>query len=149
MNLQHILLTTDLSDESVRSFEPIGRLAAEAGAKITLLFVAQAHEEAFVVGIESPVVTSDFGEVEAVAKASMEKLASSLPSGVQVDHVVTHGRDVAREIVETAEKAKADLIGISTHGRSGFRRMVMGSTAENVIRRARVPVVVFPAGDPG
>jgi nucleotide-binding universal stress UspA family protein len=36
------------------------------------------------------------------------------------------------------------LIALSSHGRSGFRRLVMGSVAEAVLRHARVPVLVFP-----
>ena len=47
----------------------------------------------------------------------------------------------ARVIVEYAKEREADLIVMGTHGRTGLRRMLMGSVAEMVMRRARCPVL--------
>ncbi len=55
---------------------------------------------------------------------------------------VLHG-DPARCIVEYAAHCDADLIAMSTHGRSGVARIILGSVAERVVREARVPVLLF------
>jgi nucleotide-binding universal stress UspA family protein len=51
------------------------------------------------------------------------------------------GDDPAAEIVGVAEQSKADLIVMGTHGRTGLGRFLMGSVAEQVVRRAPCPVV--------
>ncbi|HXI36431.1 MAG TPA: universal stress protein, partial [Burkholderiales bacterium] len=51
---------------------------------------------------------------------------------------------VALAIVDEAAQLGCDLIALSSHGRSGFRRLVLGSVTEAVLRRARMPVLVFP-----
>jgi nucleotide-binding universal stress UspA family protein len=63
-----------------------------------------------------------------------------------VEEVVAHG-DAASEIVRVARERDIDLIVISSHGRTGFGRMIFGSTAESVVRHAHCPVlVVKPKG---
>jgi nucleotide-binding universal stress UspA family protein len=54
----------------------------------------------------------------------------------------TVGGAAADAIVREAKKQRADLIVLGTHGRRGMRRMVMGSDAEEVVRTARVPVLL-------
>jgi nucleotide-binding universal stress UspA family protein len=56
--------------------------------------------------------------------------------------VETRGRSVADTIVAEARKLRAELIVMGTHGRRGWRRLVMGSDAEGVLREARVPVLL-------
>jgi len=52
-------------------------------------------------------------------------------------------RRVAAAIVDEAEAAGADLIALGTHGRRGFEKLLLGSVAEGVARRARVPVLLI------
>ncbi|MFP6869412.1 MAG: universal stress protein [Nitrospinota bacterium] len=49
----------------------------------------------------------------------------------------------ANEILRVAKREKADLVIMSTHGRSGIPRAVMGSVAEKVIRQSTVPVLTL------
>jgi nucleotide-binding universal stress UspA family protein len=56
--------------------------------------------------------------------------------------MVDHGR-AANVIVETAEAKGVDLIVLSTHGHTGLNRLLMGSTAEQVVRHAKCPVFVM------
>jgi len=58
-------------------------------------------------------------------------LSTRLASGVPFD-----------QITRTAEELGADLIIIATHGRTGLKRALLGSTAENVVRHATCPVLV-------
>jgi nucleotide-binding universal stress UspA family protein len=62
--------------------------------------------------------------------------------GVRVRTLVRRGEPAA-EIVEAAREADADLIAMTTHGRSGLGRLLFGSVAEAVLRRAELPVFLM------
>jgi nucleotide-binding universal stress UspA family protein len=51
--------------------------------------------------------------------------------------------DPAAEIVAEAERERCDLIVMGTHGRTGIRRLLMGSVAEGVVRKATCPVLTY------
>jgi nucleotide-binding universal stress UspA family protein len=68
--------------------------------------------------------------------------------GVSVAFVATVGQPDA-EILRIARERRADLIVISSHGLTGFRKMFFGSTTERVLRGTRVPVLVVPGDDRG
>jgi nucleotide-binding universal stress UspA family protein len=62
--------------------------------------------------------------------------------GIRAQTAVRHG-EPADEILAAALEAGADLIALTTHGRSGLRRILVGSVAEAVLRRARLPVLAM------
>ena len=62
--------------------------------------------------------------------------------GIDVTHVVTSGFDAAEDIIETGKKIKADLMIMSTHGRSGLGRFVFGSVAEKILRHGEIPLLL-------
>jgi len=66
--------------------------------------------------------------------------------GLQVDATVRRG-DVTEEILRHADERRADLIVMSTHGRSGLGRWVYGSIADRVLRHASVPVLLVRASE--
>jgi nucleotide-binding universal stress UspA family protein len=66
--------------------------------------------------------------------------------GVNVELVVRSG-NAAEEILKTAEEVKADLIAMSTHGRSGLRRLAFGSITDKVLRASKIPVLLVRAAD--
>ena len=65
-----------------------------------------------------------------------------VPPGLDVRYEVADSLDVVSEILSKAENADAVVIG--THGRSGFERLMLGSVAERVLRKATCPVLVVP-----
>jgi nucleotide-binding universal stress UspA family protein len=64
---------------------------------------------------------------------------------VSVDHRITSGIDAAKEIAQISKEVGIDLIVMSTHGRSGLDRWVMGSVAEKVLRYGETPVLLVNA----
>jgi nucleotide-binding universal stress UspA family protein len=87
-------------------------------------------------------------EVSVVAEAEdyLEQIAARLRER-GVGRVVTsvwYGPP-APSIVEAAEARKADLIVMSTHGRSGLGRLILGSVAESVLRGTRIPILLVRA----
>ncbi|MCK5146764.1 universal stress protein [bacterium] len=71
-----------------------------------------------------------------------ELITERIPSDIHVTPVVLVGNE-ADEIVKCAEVEKADLIVIATHGRTGIKRMFLGSVAENVMRHTVHPVLMI------
>lgn len=66
---------------------------------------------------------------------------------VKYEHRMVTG-DPAGRIVELAEEENIDLIVMGTHGRTGLKRLLMGSVAEAVVRRAKCPVLTFKEPHP-
>ena len=78
------------------------------------------------------------------AEAYLEKLCNKLKAdGVVADAIVPVTIDVASAILQTAESCNADIIVMSTHGRSGVTRWVLGSVAERVLRSASMPILLY------
>ncbi|HEY3343035.1 MAG TPA: universal stress protein, partial [Anaerolineae bacterium] len=84
------------------------------------------------------------------SKAYLEQVCAQLKvRGLQVRAELCVG-NVAESILDYADSSQADLIAMSTHGRHGIGRFLLGSVAEKVIRAARVPVLlVRPTGQVG
>jgi len=145
METKHILLTTDLSEEAQRAFVPVGNLARWVGAKISLLHVVQVLNQVPPGSMLATPLTLGNPEKERQdALAALEEQSSLLGKDVEIELDVVTGDNVAREIAHYAEQHDIGLIALSSHGRTGLRRMVLGSVAEAVLRHAHVPVLVFP-----
>jgi nucleotide-binding universal stress UspA family protein len=63
---------------------------------------------------------------------------------IEVETMVTMG-NAAEEILKTADAVNAQLIAMSTHGRSGWRRLAFGSITDKVLRASRLPVLMVRA----
>src|SRR4029450_10556067 len=89
------------------------------------------------------VVIEDFAKHRAEAAEYLAAMASELRAkGVRVTKGVRRGEPVA-EILAGAREAEADLIAMTTHGRSGLGRLLFGSVAEAVLRQAEIPVFLM------
>ena len=76
----------------------------------------------------------------------LQKIASKLEKkGINVKVRVSEGNP-AEEIIKFSKENKIELIVMSTHGRSGFSRLVFGGVADKVLRQTEVPVLLRPAG---
>jgi nucleotide-binding universal stress UspA family protein len=131
------LFPTDFSHLSDAALDHATTLARETGATLLVLHV------------EEPPLAYGGGELyygvpepntEALKKM-LEKIKPADPKVPFVHRMVTG--DPATEIVRVANEESADLIVMSTHGRSGLTRVLMGSVAELVVRRAACPVLTF------
>lgn len=144
MQTKKLLLTTDLSDEAMRPLAGVRELAGGRAFAVTLLHVVPVLAVAPPGGPRSPAVrpADVAGEIEK-ARIALAALAKQL-TGVEVTVDVISAQDVAAAICTYAAEKGMDLIAMSTHGRTGFRRLVLGSVAEHVLRHSPVPVMVYP-----
>jgi universal stress protein A len=125
--IRTIVHPTDFSDRSESALSLAWSLARDHGAQLVVLHV--------IVPTEDPWLQQDAAEVR-------EKL-NQLPmpgAEVRVERRLTEGTP-ASEILRVAAETSADLIVLGTHGRTGLARALLGSVAEQVVRKASCPVL--------
>jgi nucleotide-binding universal stress UspA family protein len=137
-----ILFATDFSPASKVAFEVAAALARDYRARLIAMHVIEPVQMGF----------SEFnayiGPDEDKGRAMEMLQALKAPSAmVTIEHRLLEGA-AATVIAETAEETGADLIVMGTHGRSGLTRLVMGSVAEEVLRRAPCPVLTIRGAVP-
>jgi nucleotide-binding universal stress UspA family protein len=137
--IQTILHPTDFSEQAQHAFATACSLARDHGARVIVLYVRAA---AAAYGALGPIVPEPVWTPEDV-EAGLAGLHLPEP-GVEVEYRVADG-DAAAEITRLASEVKANLIVMGTHGRTGLGRLLMGSVAENVLRRAPCPVLTLKA----
>jgi universal stress protein A len=138
IQLRNILLPLDFSEMSLKSLQYAVPFAEQFGAKLTLLHVAQPVDYTVDFTNLVPLPTENFAALE---KRLEDIRATKIPANLAVDLVVRHNF-VFDGIVEVARDIRADLIITTTHGYTGLKHLMMGSTAENIVRRAPCPVLV-------
>ncbi len=106
-------------------------------AKVSLLHIIEEHAPQTIHGY--PHLTSS-----EEAERYIANIAQGMNGDVEVEQHVhgTEEHDVALSIARHAEELDADMIALCTHGRSGLRRVVSGSIAQQVLRHVRVPVIL-------
>lgn len=142
--LKKILLPTDFSGCANYALLYAASIARATQAQIICVHVVEPVVPAVgYTGLAEPMPIADISEqLEDSAERQLPKLAECEEClGLNVEEVIVHG-DAAAEIVRVASEQEADLIVISSHGRTGLGRMIFGSTAESVVRHATCPVLV-------
>ncbi len=143
---RRILVTTDLSEDASRAFPRVAELARAAGAEVTLLHVV--HEVVIPptsgMEIAAPLHAPESEEQRVEAAARLAELAAQHFAGIAAETCTLSRTSAAEAITSFAREQGHDLIAMSTHGRSGLGRLVLGSVAEAVLRHADVPVLLFP-----
>ena len=142
--LKKILLPTDFSGCANYALPYAAAIARATKAQIICVHVVEPVTPAVgYTGLADPMPIADISEqLEDSAERQLPKLAEGEEcTGLNVEEVIVHG-DAAAEIVRVATEQEVDLIVISSHGRTGFGRIIFGSTAESVVRHASCPVLV-------
>jgi nucleotide-binding universal stress UspA family protein len=147
---KRILVPVDGSAASAQGLDEAIDLARHLKARIELAHVV---EPWVMVTPETVAVTAH--DVAEIIRSNGRKLLAECQkkaanAGVEVDEelIETMGTSAGECIVRVASETKADLIVCGTHGRRGVRRVLMGSDAEYIVRRARVPVLLVRHQDP-
>jgi nucleotide-binding universal stress UspA family protein len=134
--LSTILVPLDGSALAEQALPVAERVARAAQARVILTRVVPAYS-----GTETSVDAS----VALAARKNLDEIASRLRRAQITVEVALREGDAATQIVGTVEARCADLIIMSTHGRSGVGRWLYGSVADAVIRLAQVPVMLIPS----
>jgi universal stress protein A len=140
MNIKSILVPTDFSHYNDAALDYASRLAAESGAKLHLVHIHDTRELTTSMGVASTIYVDAWQKERSRAEEQLKVLVPTVVD-VAYEHHSLQGVPDA-EIVEFAKEHEIDLIVMSSHGRSGLTRLVMGSVAENVMRHAPCPVLI-------
>jgi MFS family permease len=142
---RRILVPLDGSKISEGVLAHAQALARADGSEIVLLQVVNSAGEIF---NDPAIADSELSEVEAAEKTYLDGVVARLRSeGMNVTLELREG-PIADSILEAARDLKVNMIAMSTHGRTGLRKMLMGSVTEGIVKSSPVPVlVVRPSGD--
>jgi nucleotide-binding universal stress UspA family protein len=145
VNISSVVLPLDGSKEGEAALPYIEQLASKVGARVILLQVLATSYVGLgytYVAYTEQQIASD----SALAKAYLDKVSGRLrQSEIATESVVRLG-DAAGEIIDFTDKVGADLVAMSTHGRSGVGRWVFGSVAERVLHFGNKPLLLVRAG---
>lgn len=134
-----IVVPIDFSKTSIEAVQYAKDVAYEAGGRVILVHVVE--KPPFMAGVETNPLAISEKEVVEKAKAELDLVAKRELEGLSVETQVRTGK-AFNEINQAASELKADVIVISTHGYTGLKHTLLGSTAERVIRHAPCAVLV-------
>lgn len=141
----HIIVPLDGSPFSESALPHATALAGKFDCKITLVTIFETPY------VYQAVVDRDDGVLNDIHQAAirgacdyLEAVKSRLVAqGLSVDYECVEGDNIPALILEAVQKASADLVVMSTHGRTGLDRWRFGSVAQRVARHSSVPVVLI------
>jgi nucleotide-binding universal stress UspA family protein len=136
LGFQTILHPTDFSENSLRAMRLAGELAGDYQARLVVMHV-----------VKTPGISLGFeaNEIEPglLLQDARQNLDNLDITGLDVERRLVEGEPAA-EILRQAEDIGASLIVMGTHGHTGMVRLLMGSVADEVIRKAHCPVLSVP-----
>ena len=145
--IRTILVPTDFSDDAEVAIHAAHRLLAglERDARLILVHAFNLPIEYTAYG-PIPTSVNYLQDTGLEAERRLFEIAQPLQREGLTIETLAHEGDPARVIAEEAESRGADLIAMGTHGRTGLRHLLLGSTAERVVEYAPCPVMTIRAG---
>ena len=139
LQFKKIVVPIDFSKISQKALNQAVAFAKQSKATLVLIHVVTFSIAA---SVEQFSVIDWYQRLIKDAKKNLEKLKQGLDSSISAEIIVETG--VPFDVIcKIAKKKKADLIVVTTHGYSGLKHAILGSTAERVIRHASCPVLVI------
>jgi nucleotide-binding universal stress UspA family protein len=139
--METIIIATDLGEMTKEVVKAGLELAGKTGAKAILTVIINKNLDYF--PPDTGMIFSDQWEARRyLAQTALDNIKEKNPAAdieVWVDIGVPQ-----KDIIETAIERKASMIVIGTHGRGALAHMLMGGTAEYIVRHSPVPVLVVP-----
>jgi len=148
MDLKHIVVATDYSENSLPALETAFNLTLETTATLYLVHVIEVPATAPAL---APAVAPVEPPIEELREQAIGRLEDLIPEDwkegvISLETVILVGTP-SREIANFAREKDADMIIVGTHGRRGLSRILMGSTAEALLREAPCQVLVVKGKD--
>jgi nucleotide-binding universal stress UspA family protein len=134
-----LLVPLDGSQLAEAVLPAVERMAGHFQAAVTLLHVLERRPPATIHGERH---LTDRAEAETYLGVIAERLRTAGTAVTTHVHAAGEG-DVARSIVDHVQEINADLVVLCTHGASGFRRVLFGSIAQQVLQRGATPILLI------
>ena len=148
MDYEAILIPTDGSKASQKAVPHGLDLAAKHGASVHVLFVVDTDGVDLFLGKRQLEGLKEgrfgeLGEVKEKARRALRQVVEKAEAqGLEVEKAILAGSPPER-IVNYASRKGCDVIVMASHGSAGFRRVILGSVTEKVLRKATIPVMVI------
>ncbi|CAD9194609.1 hypothetical protein F994_01784 [Acinetobacter bohemicus ANC 3994] len=143
MAYHNILVPVDGSETSHAAVEKAVEFAKAFGSKITVVqalvldpYIAAEYISASQTNDLIERARTSIEESLAAAKAKFNE------QGIEVETKLLEGQVIHREIIRAAEELHADLIIIGSHGRTGFKKLFLGSVAQSLLGESHIPVLI-------
>lgn len=145
MAYKKILVCLDGSPLAEAALPHAQILASDEEAEITLLRVSTNPAAEF--SFSDPALANKFiQEMESETLNYLQSIRSRLQkAGFRTSFLIRQGA-IAETILQTASKIKTDVIVMSTHGRSGIQRWLLGSVADRIVTHSNIPVMLIRPG---
>ena len=146
MSISKIVVATDFSDASDRAVDYALSLAETMNAELVLVHAYGLPLYGFPDGVllPSPEVAANISDV--AQEALGRTLEKAKRRYARVTSVLRDG-DAREEVEAVARDIGADLIVTGSRGRGAFKRWVLGSVAEQIVRTSKIPVLTVPAAE--
>ena len=142
MAYQKILIAVDNSKLSMKAAEHGMKLSSQLGASVAVVYVidtAKINKDAE----SGSLPQHQIAKLKKEASESFNWIESQFP-GCAFERFLPEGKP-SQGVVDTATEWGADLVVMGTQGKSGLKRLLVGSTAENVLRLSNIPLLVVPS----
>lgn len=141
---KHLLVPVDESPMSYAAAEQALSLAKDLNCPVTIMSVIAVDP---FVGVDfykvAPAITDYFMQAEQNSQNRLAEIQQSFSrEGISVDTKIIRGVAALEGIVQIANEIGADLIIMGSHGRTGVKKMMLGSVAQNVLTQSPVPVLI-------
>ena len=140
---KHILIATDGSELAAKAVTSGIELAKRLGAKLTAVTASEPWTQVIMgdPGTTFPIMEYERAAAENAANIldAVNSMAKTAGVACETVHVMNYPADA---IIETAKAKGCDLIVMSSHGRRGIARVLIGSQAVNVLTHSTVPVLI-------
>jgi nucleotide-binding universal stress UspA family protein len=139
LTLRTILHPTDFSEHSDNAFRLACSLARDYGARLLVLHVLERPLLTYTGVMTAPPPPPPTEEQRQSVREQLHRIKPPDPA-LGVEHLLEEG-DPATAILQVAQERPCELIVMGSHGRTGLGRLLMGSVAEQVVRKASCPVL--------
>lgn len=149
MHYKHILVAVDGSEPSIASLEQAIQLAHDLKSKLSIIGVLELDP----IIAETYVKTGESNEMIERARHYMldhlQKIkAQYLLEDLDINVQLLEGFSIASVITQAAESLSVDLIMMGSHGRTGIKKLVLGSVTQKVLNESLKPVLIVKARSP-
>ena len=148
LNNDHYVVAYDFSELSDLALREAFASASERAATVHVLSVLDRAKDLTRFGIKGTATAESATKVQEAVERIVKRIAEPMKGVVLELFVHCRIGDTTEELVNLAYEVKADRIFVGTHGRTGAKRLILGSVAEALVRRAPCPVLVMrPTAD--
>jgi nucleotide-binding universal stress UspA family protein len=140
-DIKKILFPIDFSKVSPLIADWVRTIAEKFGAEIHLLFIARRLGHFSTIDVSEDSISSFESEIIRAGENSMEAFVNTHFSGYPACQPRVELGDAAEEILNYIKAKNIDLVIMGTHGRKGLDRVIFGSVANTVIKKAQAPVM--------